>query len=122
MKIAAIALALGTASTLASASVTFSGNDLKEYMREYAKVEAGQQGNEVAAGIGLGYVMGIADGIHAATTAGNNRLVCNPPRVTYGQQASITKKYLDNHPEHLHLPASFIVAAALNEAFPCAKK
>jgi len=46
-------------------------------------------------------------------------LFCTPPEVTGGQVHDIAKKYLEQHPEERHMPASFLVIRALQLAFPC---
>lgn len=42
-----------------------------------------------------------------------------PEGATAGQIKKIVIKYLNEHPEKLHLPAAPLAAAALSEAFPC---
>jgi hypothetical protein len=47
---------------------------------------------------------------------------CGPEHFTYGQAKKIVIKYLNDHPEQLHLPATFLVGEALGAAFPCPAK
>jgi len=44
---------------------------------------------------------------------------CKPPNVTVEQVVKIFIKYLDNHPEKLHLLPATIVHFSLSEVFPC---
>ena len=44
---------------------------------------------------------------------------CTPKGASLGQLARVVKKYLQDHPEFLHLDAGGLVYNALNEAFPC---
>ncbi len=43
---------------------------------------------------------------------------CMPKEVTNQQRIKIVLKYINNHPEQLHLPASFLIITAYSEAFP----
>jgi hypothetical protein len=45
--------------------------------------------------------------------------VCPPYESTYGQEFRIVTKYLQDHPEELHLKNSDLVEKALAKAFPC---
>jgi len=47
---------------------------------------------------------------------------CGPEHFTYGQARKIVIKYLNDHPEELHLPSAFLVGEALRVAFPCPVK
>ena len=47
---------------------------------------------------------------------------CAPNNITAGQLVRITVKYLNEHPEQLHLDQSVLTAFALAQAFPCGKK
>jgi len=44
---------------------------------------------------------------------------CMPATVTNDQIVKIFIKYLDEHPEELHQPASLLLATSLRKAFPC---
>ena len=44
---------------------------------------------------------------------------CKPKGATSGQLIKVVTKWLNEHPEHLHLVASSLAANAMNEAFPC---
>jgi hypothetical protein len=44
---------------------------------------------------------------------------CIPPEVGVSQAVAVVKKYLNDHPEKLHLGDSVLVRVALVEGFPC---
>lgn len=44
---------------------------------------------------------------------------CPPDGINLGQSQQIVVKWLNEHPEQLHLPASDLVRRALESAFPC---
>jgi len=45
--------------------------------------------------------------------------VCFPSEVTLGQQVRVVAKFLEDHPEKLHLHRAFLVGMAFADAFPC---
>ena len=49
----------------------------------------------------------------------NTRLECLPEGVGQEQFIRVILKYIDQHPEKLHIPAAQIVYDAANAAFPC---
>jgi len=67
----------------------------------------------------LGFVAGIADSFDCKQPIGGGFLWKPPPNSNAGQFQKVVVKWLISHPEHLHLLASSLVAAALSEAFPC---
>ena len=46
-------------------------------------------------------------------------VACIPNDSNYEQFARVVLKYLKEHPERLHKPASHLIVFALNEAYPC---
>lgn len=46
-------------------------------------------------------------------------IFCLPEEVTNDQLIRVALKYMENHPEFLHVYAAFSILAALKEAFPC---
>jgi Rap1a immunity proteins len=68
----------------------------------------------------IGYVTGVAD----SSNCQNHDSVGGfswrpPPNVNRRQLGKIVLKWLNEHPESLHLLASGLVARALDETFPC---
>ena len=68
-------------------------------------------------GVCIGYIEGVSDASEGKTWDGTP--YCAPKGATNGQLVKIVTKYLNDHPEHLHLSAHSIVQQALLEAFPC---
>jgi hypothetical protein len=87
----------------------YSGNDL------WAQCSGN---SDYLSGLCRGYVTGIADAM--TNVAGiYGRRACIPMPVTVGQTVDVVKQYLGQHPEQRHYTASYLVAQALAEAFPC---
>lgn len=63
-----------------------------------------------------GYCRGLIEGVSDASSK-----VCPAHNVSYGQEFRIVLKYLQDHPEELHLKNSLLVDKALASAFPCGK-
>ena len=78
----------------------------------------------------LGYLTGFEHAVSyttAVTTAIVDRAVedyqgiigCNTEGVTIEQMRLVFLKYVENHPEQLHLPAYYVLSKAMLSAFPC---
>lgn len=68
------------------------------------------------------YVLGIIDGVTALTgmkQANASAAICLPKHATAGQVTAVAKKFLNEHPEELHLSASSLIIFSLRQAFPC---
>jgi hypothetical protein len=103
-----IEIALAAALQQARPVVFFSGNQLYEYCQREASL------------VCLGYVMGVADTIADASSAGDmTTRICPDRGVNPGQMMDVVVNFLRAHPERRHQAAPGIVAAALVEAFPC---
>jgi len=96
---------------------------------EAAESRSFQDGNEVLAqcdanvsDVCIGYVEGIADAISLARSRGQTiggwtaRI---PLPVTAGQMRDVAKDYLRRHPGMRQLGAAGLIAAALQETYPC---
>ena len=103
--VTALAMLLGSPTSYASTT----GNDLVEFCD---KDDASWKD-----GFCYGYVSGIAEILTWASA--ENVKICMPDNVTSKQVVSVVRKYMKNHPEVLHDGADFIIAIALNSAFPC---
>ncbi len=86
------------------------GNSLKE--------KCGRPLGALMEAVCEGYIIGVASVI--GSPFGSPR-PCFPDHVTVGQVVDIARQYLAQNPAERHLPARFIVARALSQAFPCAK-
>jgi hypothetical protein len=94
-----VAAALAASVAGAAQATVATGNDLLQYC------------TAAPTGLCAGYVMGVTD-----TTL---ELYCFPPGITTMQIRGVVVKYLDNHPEKLHLLAPGLVIKAMQTAFPC---
>jgi hypothetical protein len=96
------------------------GNSLATYCRDFLVVRRNaaasddQQLQRYAAC--LGYVAGASD----ALTVEGIRHYCLPFRSDAGEITEVVAKYLDQHPEELHMPAYTLVVQSLARAYPCA--
>jgi hypothetical protein len=88
-----------------------SGNDLLTKCRNFEK-EKGSIQEAYDTGFCHAYIRGVADAI-------KNIVMCTPSGVTYEQIWRVVIKYLQNHPEELHLSPNFLIQKALEKAFPC---
>jgi len=61
-----------------------------------------------------GFCRGIVEGVSNASPK-----VCPEDNATYGQEVRVVVKYLQDHPEELHLRNSTLVEKALAKVFPC---
>jgi hypothetical protein len=61
-----------------------------------------------------GFCNGLVEGVSNASSK-----VCRKEEVTNGQELRVVLKYLQDHPEELHLRSSALVEKALAKAFPC---
>ena len=101
------------------------GNKLQEYCDASSRMTEGRQshGDEHKAGFCLGYIAAVGDldflwrVLEKEKHSGfHTRL---PAHATLGQTQQVVSKWMKDHPEKLHEPASTIVLRALSEAFPC---
>ncbi len=67
------------------------------------------------------YVVGVLDSYQVATVLlkPSIKAFCLPKGGTTDQMIKVVIKYLENHPEQLHLPAANVIYLALDDAFPC---
>ncbi len=68
-----------------------------------------------------GYFLGFASGIQIMKYMNDSMTsrVCLPGNSEVGQWERVFLKYIDQHPEELHLPMTIVVWSSLAEAFPC---
>ena len=101
-------ICISTAAILLAAApaIALTGN----FLKLYADMSEKYPGSQYDAFF-LGYVMGV----HERTTANT----CVPSGVNNGQVAEVVRKYLQDHPEKLHLVPSDLVINAIQTAWPC---
>ena len=104
-----------TAQAYAENAHLTNGNDLSD---QCGAALAGQFG--ARAGLCVGFINGYRQ---LATMLPEQKLLCLPSEnVPNGQLIKVVVKYLDQHPEKLHLPAAQLIYESTNEAFPCPAK
>lgn len=84
--------------------------------------ESIQRVSLVRAGKCSGYVAGAMDSRFAWEEVAKQKLFCMPEGVSGEQPIRIVAKYLEQHPDELHLPAATLVIFAFVGAFPCPAK
>lgn len=111
--------------------LTFSGLSAQtdtgmDLLRACNTIIQAEEGKEVAMGDQLlslywtGYLGGFNDAAVLIDTAVSHGIYCVPSQgIENDQLVRVVKKYLDEHPEDLHLTARILVLLALREAFPC---
>ena len=108
-------------------------NELLQRCQGFERAERGERArnpNEVAAGsleygTCVGYIVGTVDTMSALgalweITGTPLPLMC-VPNITPNQAVALVRRYFEAHPQNLNVPAANIVAAALIDAYPCAK-
>ncbi|MDZ4344424.1 MAG: Rap1a/Tai family immunity protein [Candidatus Binatia bacterium] len=113
------------------ASPTAAQSGYKDGNELYAQLQAGKRMTPSTtdpqqfgdAMYGTGYVMGVVDGLNGVTSSSSElSKFCIPDGVAVKQLTDVTFLFLEKYPERRHFPAAWIVALALSEKFPCAKK
>jgi hypothetical protein len=69
-----------------------------------------------------GYCRGLIKGIYDVFLLYEPGIVCAPDQVTLRQNVRIVVKYLNDHPEELHIQDSLLVIRALSKAYPCKRE
>ena len=68
----------------------------------------------------LGFILGVADTMEWTVSLGAvTKTYCAPEEARGAQVTKVVVKYLDSHPEQLHLAAASLVVVAFEDAFPC---
>jgi Rap1a immunity proteins len=62
----------------------------------------------------LGFTQGVVEGWVLA-----GRQVCLPDNVTVAEEGLVVSKYLDKHPEQLHLEPAQLIIKAMQSSWPC---
>lgn len=80
-------------------------------------------GHNTVSAFMAGTCAGIMRGYLGSTYIYNRKYLaapyCLPEQVSPPQLAKVFLKYVNSHPEKLHLSESTIIAASFSEAFPC---
>ena len=110
----AVVLVVGSQGVVA-AGPFYTGNTVLEWCNAFVNaIEPTKSGGC------LGYVAGIAGANETFVGWGYMQpLWCIPEGVDAGQLARVAVKFMEDHPESLHVTASSLVANAFGVAFPC---
>ncbi|WP_223630419.1 Rap1a/Tai family immunity protein [Pseudomonas atacamensis] len=113
------------AMTLASGSaMALDGNGLLSSCQTTIKYS---EGDKNVSPFDVGQCTGMVDGVEGTIfvlndSVSSNMKSCYPSAGTTNiQKARIVVKYLQEHPDQLHLPASMLTVIAYMSAFPCKK-
>ena len=109
-------LAAITSTTIFSLSIV-DARDLSAFVSGNALYEYCTSKSPFDNGLCTGYIEGISDALGASAILGST--VCVPSGVTVQQITDIVGRYLQGNPHLRHYAANGLVAAALNDAFPC---
>jgi len=110
--IAAVGLAMMMLLSAQSQAGYYSGSDL---------LQRCESDSNAAYNTCVGYIVGMVDYQEALVFWSNldEPVFCEPMDAKSGQLVKVVTKYLNEHPENLHLSASGEVTNALVTAFPC---
>ena len=107
--------------TIAAAVHYSDGNLLHETCNEaIALFDSRGETDAFKAGSCFGYIRAAND-MYEIMVINSNRTICIPSGISGKQLIRIVVKYLNDHPEKLHNPASLLVYEAFQESFPCIK-
>ncbi len=115
-KILSLALLCVLVISAKSASAYSTGKDLQEWCT--AALDKQLQSG-ARAGLCVGFLDAFRQLSQMLPSPPNSRLECLPEGVGQEQFIRLILRYIERHPEKLHLPAAQIVYDAANEAFPC---
>lgn len=106
-------------------AATLTNGDLLSRCEPY--VTGRTSGKQLEVSHCFGYVVGYAEGATMGALAVNggsivNMAFCTPDTVTTDQMVRVIVRYLQQHPEQLHLSSAIGAEAALKEAFPCPRQ
>ena len=112
---------------VASPVMATDGKTLLQKCREYTRF-LGDRYNPTIEFADIYKCLGLVEGTtntHDILTinSGKQGMYCQPStsQVELEKNTSIVLKYLKEHPEELHLSASYLILKALKETFPCSK-
>lgn len=87
--------------------------ELYDYLNEYLKVQNGDDGNSIKAGMFLGYLRGVLDSLEGTA-------LCPPKNIPMEYLIQQAAKYIHNrHKLYQEVAARTLVFDALHDRFPC---
>ena len=66
-----------------------------------------------------GVCVGIITGEVFASHGFTSNQICEPRGVTNSQMVAVVVRYIEQHPQDMHLPFALLAFRALHEAWPC---
>jgi hypothetical protein len=115
-----LALLIATTCSAVEGDIT-DGNSLQENIRNYKRYVNGTKlkGDDVVnAIVTVGYFKGFIGGSEPWAQLDKTGCPYSMPRMPLTQLIQVVDKYLSDHPEQLHEPASSLMFAAVTTAFP----
>lgn len=94
--------------------------DLSAAHREHEITEKDFRNSQMCLGFVDGFLQGI--GLYEGILGIPNTIVCIPAGSSPLERIKVFLKYIDMHPEELHLRAAAVLGPAFSEAFPCDSK
>lgn len=91
----------------------YSGQTVRDKLRLGCDDRRCDYGDNLDFWAAWGYVLGVHDSLTTVT-------VCAPDSVKAGQVISITRRYLEVHPEQWNYSADRLIGRALSDVWPCA--
>jgi hypothetical protein len=101
----------------ADALAFFDGNVL--YARLTAAKHAGAKSTDMLAASAIGFVMGVADGLDGVKHPNTELCFQRPETTNTTEIVSVVHSFLEKHPQFRKHAAASVVAAALDQRFPC---
>lgn len=99
------------------------GNKLKPACAAYVAGIPPDRGEALKAGVCIGFVDGwVQLAMMLKPPLVSEELFCPPKGVTNQQVIDVAVKYMNDHPEKLHLSAAQILYDAMSNSFPCLSK
>jgi precorrin-6B methylase 2 len=89
------------------------GNELYQWLSEANKSQAGIASDRQQVNIARGYALGVAE------TLASSKSICIPDSVTHDQILEVVHMMLGTQPQLGHMNANQLVAATLQDVFPC---
>lgn len=114
-----IFLSMGNSHAYDFAAGTKSGDNWMAMCGKYGMYEELDVGcNLYTGGVIEGWMFGYVASSMGKSVENFSGMYCRQEQTTTRQHILVIKKYMDDHPQHLHRPAAVLIMRALAEAFP----
>ena len=109
--------------TPVSAIPAWDGNELMNHCRHWQKAtDRGFDEDTVGISVGMcaGLIGGYTDSMRDFANVFTQKFnLCIPNNAKWGQRIKVVIKYLEEHPEKLHMHYAILLLEAMSDAFPC---